>query len=342
MVTIHEKNRVELLKNLTDADAAVGHLGRITRTGNMWYCKSASGSGSTWEPGDGVWRVRDYAILGFNADRIQDVLNDLTSTGGIVEIDTGTWTLTSKLTIPYHNIVLRGAGGGHGCHIQCDTTLTGAYIQIGEDGYKSSPTRQSVTIENITISHKTAGATGSIGIDVRNATKVLLRRVEIDSIERAVRFQGENHYNKIDGLMTSGCEIDVHFHNGSRSCWVVNSRLKGDVGVKIEQGSDAGCSNIVVRDCGIESFTDAGVDILATSTNGIYFVKVADCRIETGANDVVGIRVVKAGHVKCRDNYFVLGGTGTANVTTDQSSGASATLVTSSSGTDHAWTDRIA
>lgn len=298
MATVSAVDVPALEAMTTGTPVAVGDTGEITRTGNIYVCIVADGTGSAWIPGDNVWRVRDFTTLS-TTSWVQEACNRAdgsqaggrysSQTGGIVEMGAGVWSANVRVTLR-GGIHLRGLGP-RVTLVRLTALATEAFFTA--QVYSGAPTVFRVTCSDFAIDHASAGAPGSAGVNFQATQFPIAQNVEVRNLaEYGIRFGEECQFGRAHDCDVRGSADAFLFENGARSCWAVGSITKAAaVGFQFREGLDAGVSNCGVVEGAAESFTDAGVETTALTPGGVFKVTARETRLETSGAGTIGARI---------------------------------------------------
>lgn len=322
---IHRASTVGDLQALGSANNVTqGDVGQITRTGNRWVCTSVTGPNSSlWRPADNVWRVRDYVTTS-NASDVNTVIADLPSTGGVIEVEQGVWTMDVQMVIDEtkDNVILRGAGSGRGTLFR-GTALAVPYLRLGSGVYAASPNLSNVQIQNLSFDHATGGPAGSGGIQMWNCRDCTIEGCDIRNLVNGIILEGESRYNTVRKNHTIGNTFDCILRNGARSNWVHENSFQGasDTTILLQGGADAGLTANVIWANGIEGFTNFGIDY-DSSTNVVSQSWSMFNRVESTVPGSVGVNIDANSQFIETHDYFQGVTTNVVNAVADTAVGA--------------------
>lgn len=211
-----------------------------------------------------------------SAGFLQDALDALPSSGGVVELPCGTFDENGALVLMNDNVTIRGSGP---CTVIPQVT-----------GVRNSWDRQySLRVESLIVDGNLSN--GYIGIDFRNVTGARIRDVSVRNVVTAIFFSGDALYNLVEDSFLGASSTCLEILNGANENTVRGGKCQAaQIGALIY-----GANNVSIERMAFEVVSTAvhlGRDARATKLFGLR-IEDADIGIDQrrGADQTVMIGI---------------------------------------------------
>ncbi len=122
----------------------------------------------------------------------------LTSDNIIIEIYSGSYTLTTSIVIRYNNIVLKGQ------HRE-NTTLTSNISSDYIIDINNTSSKTNITLKDFTINNTSYANLGIVGIYMKEIRNANIQDINIQYCRTAIEMNGRNFYNNFYNIRTNSC-----------------------------------------------------------------------------------------------------------------------------------------